>query len=271
MYRLITRKSFEAEMFDKASKKLGLEQAIMGSRAFNEEMEDSQKNTANKFDAKEMEQLLREGAYAVFKEDNADAIKEFFEQDIDTLLGQRAHVIRADAVDGTTGEGEAIDGTNNPRKLPRAKKSFFTGESAQEFADIDVNDPNFWKKVLPDLVTPESMLERLKDEFQEDEDGEEDYRERAEKFMGDMENLMLGILDLQRKNTLPDRERSIVLKLLLRLTLFREEVFSDSEIARAHEWLAIIEGIRSRRPRVDIIPSASATPASGKKKSMPGG
>lgn len=94
IYRLITRKSFESEMFDRASKKLGLEQAILGSRAFNEEVEDSQK--AAKFDAKEMELLLREGAYAVFKEDNSDDIKEFFEQDIDTLLGKRAHTIRSD-------------------------------------------------------------------------------------------------------------------------------------------------------------------------------
>jgi hypothetical protein len=31
-------------------------------------------------DAKEMEQLLREGAYAVLLEDDADAIKEFYEQ-----------------------------------------------------------------------------------------------------------------------------------------------------------------------------------------------
>jgi hypothetical protein len=33
-----------------------------------------------KMDAKEMEQLLREGAYAVLLEDDADAIKEFYEQ-----------------------------------------------------------------------------------------------------------------------------------------------------------------------------------------------
>jgi hypothetical protein len=28
----------------------------------------------------------------------------------------------------------------------------FTGESAAKHAEIDVNDPDFWKKVLPDLV-----------------------------------------------------------------------------------------------------------------------
>jgi hypothetical protein len=32
------------------------------------------------------------------------------------------------------------------------RKSMFTGELAMEHAEIDVNDPDFWKKVLPDLV-----------------------------------------------------------------------------------------------------------------------
>ena len=40
----------------------------------------------------------------------------------------------------------------------------FTGESSMEHAEIDVNDPDFWKKVLPDLVTPDIMFERLTDD-----------------------------------------------------------------------------------------------------------
>jgi len=34
----------------------------------------------------------------------------------------------------------------------------FTGESAMEHAEVDVNDPDFWKKVLPDLVRPKMSL-----------------------------------------------------------------------------------------------------------------
>jgi SNF2 family DNA or RNA helicase len=37
IYRLITRKSFEAEMFERASRKLGLEQAVLGTRQFNDQ------------------------------------------------------------------------------------------------------------------------------------------------------------------------------------------------------------------------------------------
>ena len=49
-------------------------QAVLGTRQFNDQdFEESQKTNA-KMDAKEMEQLLREGAYAVMM-DNDDEIK----------------------------------------------------------------------------------------------------------------------------------------------------------------------------------------------------
>jgi superfamily II DNA or RNA helicase len=80
IYRLITRKSFESEMFERASKKLGLEQAVLGSRQFNDQdIEDNNKNNA-KMDAKEMEQLLREGAYAVLLEESEEESKAFYNQ-----------------------------------------------------------------------------------------------------------------------------------------------------------------------------------------------
>jgi hypothetical protein len=36
-------------------------------------------------DAKEMEQLLREGAYAVLLEDDSEIIREFYEEDIEQV------------------------------------------------------------------------------------------------------------------------------------------------------------------------------------------
>ncbi len=52
------------------------------------------------------------------------------------------------------------------------------------------------------------------------EGNEEIIREKCEKFMVDMEQLMTGILDLVRKNTLPDRERGIILKLLMKFVVY---------------------------------------------------
>ena len=276
VYRLITRKSFESEMFERASKKLGLEQAILGSRAFNEEAEDAQKHTANKFDAKEMEKLLREGAYAVFAEDNSEEVKEFFDQDIDTLLDKRSHTIVHDegggGGDDDGGEGGEDDKKTTRKSKPTAfRKSLFTGDSAQEFADIDVNDPDFWKKVLPDLVTPDSMLQRLKSEFSSVDD--DDCEELAEKFMADMDQLMLGILDLQRKNTLPDRERGVIMKLLLRLTINNEDFFTETDNLKAQEWLTIVEGTRQRRVRQQELAKPeqpATTPTANKKKGRRG-
>jgi superfamily II DNA/RNA helicase len=217
VYRLITRRSFEAEMFERASKKLGLEQALLGTRTFT----DADQEDNSKIDAKEMETLLRQGAYALMMEDDSEIVKEFCEQDIETLLDSRAHV--------RVVEGQQTESwLNKKKKLNRTNKSMFTGESSMETAEIDVNDPDFWKKVLPDLVTPEMMIERLgdlqtqpvkkdgrgrkkkkvessSDEDDEDLEDEEDEDmlikkiEAIAKFMTDMEQMMEGILDLQRR------------------------------------------------------------------------
>lgn len=64
IYRLITSRTFEQEMFDRASKKLGLEQAVLGTFG--------QDNDDDKPTHKEMEQLLKKGAYALLEDDNDD-------------------------------------------------------------------------------------------------------------------------------------------------------------------------------------------------------
>ena len=242
IYRLITRKSFEAEMFDRASKKLGLEQAVLGSRQFDaDEYEENQKNSA-KMDAKELEQLLREGAYAVLMEDSNEELKTFYEQDIDSILDQRTHVIRDD-------RSTATSSIFNKQKH-RARKSVFTGESATQFAEVDVNDPDFWKKVLPDLVTPDSMLQRLSDpdfEIDDDDDAISGPRVAAvKKYINDLAKMMEGILDLQRRGLLPERERGVCMRLLLLITL-KEDVFDFDQRTAAQEWLSVLEGTRNRR------------------------
>jgi hypothetical protein len=299
IYRLITRRyvsnlndsyisplmlsrSFEAEMFDRASKKLGLEQAVLGTRAFDaEEMEENQRNSA-KMDSKELEQLLREGAYAVLLEDNNEEMKTFCEQDIDSILDQRTHVIREEKA--TSASSSSVF---TKQSKYRARKSLFTGDTATEFADVDVNDPDFWKKVLPDLVTPDTMLQRLSDpEFEADEDDDDDvYTTRmpaTKKYINDLSKMMEGILDLQRRGQLPERERGVCMKLLLQITL-KEEVFDFHQRTAAQEWLSVLEGTRNRRrqevdkfapiPAVEIkhsrrVGGKLVLPAKGKRGSV---
>lgn len=233
-------------MFERASKKLGLEQAILGSRQFGDVVEE---DAAKKMDAKEMEMLLKQGAYAIFTDDaeSENRIKEFCEQDIDSILDQRA---RVRIVDGAVDEdGNAVVSKN------RITKSLFTGGSSMEHAEIDVNDPNFWKKVLPDLVTPDIMLDRFKDVVPKQADSDDDDRddemevsEKVLKFMGDMAQMMDGILDLKRRGQLPDRERNMSMKLLLRMSL-RPEIFDDQHNCIIQAWLTELEGSRRRGAR----------------------
>jgi superfamily II DNA/RNA helicase len=248
VYRLITRKTFEHEMFERASRKLGLEQALLGSRQFTEGAEEE----SSKMDAKELEALLRQGAYAVLLEDDDNAVKEFCEQDIETILDSRA---RTRVVEG---QGEGTQSWLNKRKAnQKTSKTMFTGASAVEHATIDVNDPDFWKKVLPDLVTPDMMIDRMGDlvvpsdnEGEKEEEDEQPVIEGMDKFMQDMVQMIEGILDLQRRGNLPDRERNTSMKLLLRMTL-KPDLFDEDQILQAQEWLTILEGTRRRGQRQD--------------------
>ncbi len=77
VYRLITKNTYEREMFDKASLKLGLDRAVLQSMA--------PKENAQTLSRKEVEELLRKGAYGSIMDETAEESK-FNEEDIDTIL-----------------------------------------------------------------------------------------------------------------------------------------------------------------------------------------
>lgn len=143
IYRLITSRSFETEMFDRASKKLGLEQAVLGTF---DAAEDSGKPTA-----KEMEQLLKKGAYALLEDDNDEITKSFCADDIESILAKRT---RTRVVEGT----KTASWLN---KKGMVTKSKFTSDSKS--ASLDMDDPNFWEKVMPNFVTPSIMMGKFEE------------------------------------------------------------------------------------------------------------
>ena len=63
MYRLVTARTYEASMFERASKKLGLDQAIFSGKFL--EKKSQSENEARK----EIERVLRDGAYSIIEED----------------------------------------------------------------------------------------------------------------------------------------------------------------------------------------------------------
>uniref|UniRef100_A0A6Q2YKY8 DNA helicase n=1 Tax=Esox lucius TaxID=8010 RepID=A0A6Q2YKY8_ESOLU len=125
VYRLITRNSYEREMLDKASLKLGLDRAVLQSMSGNKES--SVNGQIQQFSKKEIEDLLRKGAYAAIM-DEEDEGSKFCEEDIDQILQRRATTITIES----EGKGSTF-----------SKASFVATENR---TDIALDDPEFWQK-----------------------------------------------------------------------------------------------------------------------------
>jgi len=156
VYRLITSKTYEEQMFERASKKLGMEHALFSKGAFNQEGQEEEFAgislrglTDIKQDSKEIEKLLKFGAYAILDEE--DAIEQHYNNmDIDDILkvGKRKDILYSKGQ--YTLQKSTFNATKYENKMP------------------DVNDPDFWQKVLPMDAISISMLEkRLKKEKKE--------------------------------------------------------------------------------------------------------
>ncbi len=280
IYRLITSRSFEQEMFDRASKKLGLEQAVLGT---------FDKGDDGKPTAKEMEQLLKKGAYALLDEDDDNA-NDFVADDIENILKKRT---RTRVVEGT----KTASWLN---KQGMVTKSKFTADSKS--ASLDMDDPNFWEKVMPDFVTPSIMTTKLdelerqtlnlgkkkgrgrgrrkkeapvvianenKDDIIDDEKKEDGVNENRDsdtenkdsgaisrtnktkinKYLQDLKTMMDGVFDDIEDDNFPDEEKATCEKLLLTISC-KEKLFSDSQRNMARGMLKLLEGDRVRKCRV---------------------
>lgn len=139
VYRLLTRKTYEMQMFHQASMKLGLDRAVLAHARIEHEEEERRHSQKKRNESslgmgtKEIDELLKRGAYDVFREDDTEQ-NEFVEADIDSILQRRAHKIVYD----NTGAASSTLGNFS-------KASFV---SADEKEDVDINDPDFWKKAV---------------------------------------------------------------------------------------------------------------------------
>uniref|UniRef100_A0A8C9EU30 Chromodomain helicase DNA binding protein 6 n=1 Tax=Pavo cristatus TaxID=9049 RepID=A0A8C9EU30_PAVCR len=122
VYRLITRNSYEREMFDKASLKLGLDKAVL--QDINRK---GGTNGVQQLSKMEVEDLLRKGAYGALM-DEEDEGSKFCEEDIDQILQRRTQTITIQS----EGKGSTF-----------AKASFVASGNR---TDISLDDPNFWQK-----------------------------------------------------------------------------------------------------------------------------
>jgi superfamily II DNA or RNA helicase len=141
VYRLLTRKTYEMHMFHKASLKLGLDRAVLAHARNQEQEEEEQQqqstdpSTKVGLQAKEIDELLKRGAYDVFREDDTEQ-NDFVEADIDAIMQRRAHKVSY--------EGISQNALSN--SLGGFSKASFVSADDQE--DVDINDPDFWKKAI---------------------------------------------------------------------------------------------------------------------------
>lgn len=147
VYRLITSKTYEEQMFERASKKLGMEQALFSKGAFH--TDDAELTSLHlkglaelKQDSKEIENLLKYGAYAFIDNEGEDNDQVNFNKDIDEILAT----------------GKKKEFTYN-KGLYTLQKSTFNARKYENLPDFE--DPEFWNKVLPfESIISISMLEK---------------------------------------------------------------------------------------------------------------
>ncbi|KAK9764864.1 hypothetical protein K7432_007289 [Basidiobolus ranarum] len=131
IYRLITRNTYEKEMFDRAGFKLGLDKAVLQKMDAASAMQDGDdtdiSNPSSSLSKKEVEELLKKGAYGALLSDDHESAK-FCEEDIDQILQRRTTVIKHE----TNEKGSVF-----------SKATFSVGNSD----DVDIDDPDFWDKL----------------------------------------------------------------------------------------------------------------------------
>ena len=158
VYRLLTAKTYEMHMFHSASMKLGMERAVLAQqREQGEEGEPgkTKSKTEKEAHAKEIDSLLKKGAYDVFKEDDDEEAQKFMETDIDQLLESNAQTVTY-----------SNNGGNNSGGLGSFSKASFVTDTGDGEKDVDLDDPDFWKKTAgleAPVETPEDVAQMLDD------------------------------------------------------------------------------------------------------------
>jgi hypothetical protein len=133
------------QMFHMASLKMGLDQAILNGF----EVGASGEGALSK---EEVEKLLRNGAYEIFKEDKEGKAEaesnDFIQQDIDSIMQRHARTVVHEVKGSET--RSAAGSTFSKASFKIAKSPDAADKVGHE--DVDVDDPDFWKKVVGEAV-----------------------------------------------------------------------------------------------------------------------
>jgi regulator of protease activity HflC (stomatin/prohibitin superfamily) len=150
VYRLLTAKTYEMHMFHSASMKLGLERAVLS-----QQREQSEEGSKKKALASEIDNLLKKGAYDVFRDDDDEEANKFMETDIDQLMEISAKTV-------TYGKQES----NLSSGLGSFSKASFVTDTGDGEKDVDLDDPDFWSKAVgldKPVEIPEEISQMIDD------------------------------------------------------------------------------------------------------------
>ncbi|KAI8147251.1 SNF2 family N-terminal domain-containing protein [Fennellomyces sp. T-0311] len=125
IYRLICRNTYEKDMFDRAGIKLGLDKAVM-QRSGPTSHDENGNGGKSELSKKEIEDLLKKGAYGAMLDDEAST--KFCEEDIDQILERRTTVIRHEG---------------NEKGSVFSKATF---SATEDSLGVEIDDPDFWEK-----------------------------------------------------------------------------------------------------------------------------
>lgn len=144
VYRLLTAKTYEMHMFHSASLKLGLDRAVLAHQRQNTNPDESSSKRKSKAEreeqAKEIDQLLKKGAYDVFNDDDDKEAQRFMDTDIDQLLEQSSRKV-------TYGETATTSLSSGLGSFSKASFVASTGDG--EGKDVDLDDVSQFTPRLP--------------------------------------------------------------------------------------------------------------------------
>uniref|UniRef100_H3GJ31 Chromodomain-helicase-DNA-binding protein 9 n=1 Tax=Phytophthora ramorum TaxID=164328 RepID=H3GJ31_PHYRM len=257
IYRLVTRNTYESEMFDRASQKLGLEHAVLGTASF------SESSQIAKPSADQLVELLKRGAYALMEEDDT-ASKEFADRDIETILKENARVmVVGGASKGTDGDTAGMASPRQKRSPMASRKRKSLGGMAVDRSsfvaegstgELSVDDPNFWEKVLPGAVSVEMLSLKL-------EDGSAlNSRQSKIKFISNLDIALTSLVaEMSSSNNSDDgrvggrdiqHEYDIAIQVLSTVSSKCRDEFSNEQIDLVKGYLSKLEKSRVRSCRL---------------------
>ena len=152
VYKLVTRDTYEMHMLSASNHKLGLEHAVIKQGGFEltSDLYTTHEKKLYELTSKQerlerssaIERLLRAGAYSLLSQgaEHDQRIRAFDESSIDEILASYGETR---LVGGAEGEATQASGSST-----FALASFVADESG---ASVDLDDPNFWAKMLPEM------------------------------------------------------------------------------------------------------------------------